>query len=201
VKAADAVILALALLLGGTACATDDGNGGDTTAESGETGSDTFGSGPNQTSATTGGGSEKGEVAMDTEVDLGLPFGEEPAPEEARRGPLGVFVDYERIPVLARVAVTNKGSGTVDDVVLVDAVRTAQSDFTEEGDAPSLTVAPSQITAQISAGRCRRSTSGATVRFTCDVGSLRPGQTVTLTVRFPVAVKVFQDVGVTATLP
>jgi hypothetical protein len=33
------------------------------------------------------------------------------------------------------------------------------------------------------------------------VGPLRAGQTVTLTVRFPVAVKVFQDIEVTGILP
>jgi hypothetical protein len=64
-------------------------------------------------------------VTVTTNVDLGLPFAEEPATTERRDGAVRTFIDYERIPPFSTILVQNLGDETIPAVTVVDLIETS----------------------------------------------------------------------------
>jgi hypothetical protein len=119
-------------------------------------------------------------VTVTTNVDLGLPFAEEPATTERRDGAVRTFIDYERIPPFSTILVQNLGDETIPAVTVVDLIETSPTKFPAHPDQPPTTVRPVDITARPSRGSCQRRLASTSVEFTCALGELRAGSSARL---------------------
>ncbi|MGH8908557.1 MAG: hypothetical protein ACRD0K_19180 [Egibacteraceae bacterium] len=151
------------------------------------------------------------EVAIVTEVSFGLAFFAPPPPEETRLGPLVVAVDVQSA-LRTPVSVRNEGSEPVSGIVITDAVRvsvppSSDAPQTEAASAGEDAAEPAlEITGTVSQGTCTRDSVPNATMFRCDVGTIDPGATATLTVTVSHADggldgRVVHDVRVAAILP
>jgi hypothetical protein len=186
-----AVLMALVLLAAGCG----GGEGGSSGGGGGGSAEQDGGGGKNGDGGNGGGdgdedGDQNSEFAVDTELDLGQAFAEEPMFDGAL-GPVTVTVRTDRgggsnaqVPIAFRLA--NTGQASLDDVSITIRFTVLPGKEPEDPavpgpDDPALELAP-----QTTAGTCAaENTTSSGTTIACTIGTFASGEEATITVTSP----------------
>jgi hypothetical protein len=186
-----AVLTALVLLAGGCA-GGEGGGGGDGNGGGGGNGSGGGGSGGGGGGGNGGGGDGDGEseFAVDTELDLGQAFAEDPMFDGAL-GFVTVNVRTDRggglnaqVPITFRLA--NSGQANLEDVAITIRFTVLPAEDPEDPPVPAPDDPALELAPQTTAGTCAaEDTTSTGTAIACSIGTLASGAEATITMTSP----------------